>query len=220
LIPARQRDTKAAANGCIEEVDRDCIVDHAPQSGWCHRPAVGASIFVEPSQPGTLRTGPKPYRLRKFPAAISACNFWFSRTVPPPWETATPQQPCKINYLRADQAATETEHAPPEAQQMPGCCGPSAGCCGSCCGLEGQNAQGFQSCCGCCGFGGDWGAGDLDASSRLRQIRAVLGGWACTLLEAALVQDLSWAALGRKYRCDPKTARAWVIAAIKALRTI
>jgi hypothetical protein len=39
-------------------------------------------------------------------------------------------------------------------------------------------------------------------------------------LEAALVRDLSWAALRRLYRCDPKTARAWVIAAIKALRTI
>jgi hypothetical protein len=44
--------------------------------------------------------------------------------------------------------------------------------------------------------------------------------WACTLLEAALVRDLSWAALGRHYRCDPKTACAWVIAVIKALRTI
>ena len=31
-----------------------------------------------------------------------------------------------------------------------------------------------------------WAAGDLDASARLRQIRAVLGAWACTLLEAAL----------------------------------
>jgi len=50
--------------------------------------------------------------------------------------------------------------------------------------------------------------------------RAVLSAWACTLLEAALVRDLSWAALGRHYRCDPKTARAWVIAAIKALRTV
>ena len=68
---------------------------------------------------------------------------------------------------------------------------------------------------------GNWVAGDLDASARLRQIRAVLGAWACTLLEAALVRDLSWAALGRHYRCDPKTAaRTWVIAAIKALRTI
>ena len=67
---------------------------------------------------------------------------------------------------------------------------------------------------------GNWVAGDLDASARLRQIRAVLSAWACTLLEAALVRDLSWAALGRHYRCNPKTARAWVIAAIKALRTI
>ena len=66
----------------------------------------------------------------------------------------------------------------------------------------------------------NWGPGDLDASARLCQIRAVLGAWAYTLLEAALVRDLSWAALGRHYRCDPKTARAWVIAAIKALRTV
>jgi hypothetical protein len=66
----------------------------------------------------------------------------------------------------------------------------------------------------------NWGAGDLDASARLRQIRAVLGAWACTLLEAALVRDLSWAALGREYERDPKTARTWVIAAIKALRTV
>ena len=69
------------------------------------------------------------------------------------------------------------------------------------------------------GFSGEL-AGTLDASARLRQIRAALGAWTCALLEAALVQDLSWAALGRHYRCDPKTARAWVIAAIKALHTV
>jgi NitT/TauT family transport system substrate-binding protein len=40
------------------------------------------------------------------------------------------------------------------------------------------------------------------------------------LLDAAPVRDLSWAALGRHYRCHPKTARAWVIAAIKALATV
>jgi hypothetical protein len=33
------------------------------------------------------------------------------------------------------------------------------------------------------------------------------------------MRDQSWAALGRYYRCDPKTARAW-IAAIKAVRTV
>jgi hypothetical protein len=63
-------------------------------------------------------------------------------------------------------------------------------------------------------------AGEFDALARLREVRRALGAWACTLLEAALVRDLSWAALGRHYRCDPKTARVWVIAAIKALRTI
>jgi len=31
---------------------------------------------------------------------------------------------------------------------------------------------------------------------------------------------LSWAELGRELCRDPKTARAWVIAAIKALRTV
>jgi len=54
----------------------------------------------------------------------------------------------------------------------------------------------------------------------LRQIRAALGAWTCTLRYLSVVRDQSWAALGRQYRCDPKTARAWVIAAIKALRTI
>jgi hypothetical protein len=34
------------------------------------------------------------------------------------------------------------------------------------------------------------------------------------------VRDLSWAALGRQYHRDPKTARVWVITAIKALRTV
>jgi hypothetical protein len=48
----------------------------------------------------------------------------------------------------------------------------------------------------------------------------VLAAWACTLLEAALVRDLSWVALGRHYRCDPKTVRTWVIAAIQALHTV
>jgi len=57
-------------------------------------------------------------------------------------------------------------------------------------------------------------------TGRPLQIRAVLGAWACTLLEAALVRDLSWAALGRQYDRDPKTVRAWAIAAINALRTV
>jgi hypothetical protein len=63
-------------------------------------------------------------------------------------------------------------------------------------------------------------AGELDALARLREVRSVLGAWPCTLLYLSVVRDQSWAALGRHYHCDPKTARAWVIAAIKALRTI
>ena len=63
-------------------------------------------------------------------------------------------------------------------------------------------------------------AGGLDAHNRLREIRRRLGAFACTLLYLSVVRDLSWAALGREYHRDPKTARAWVIAAIKTLRTI
>jgi hypothetical protein len=63
-------------------------------------------------------------------------------------------------------------------------------------------------------------ASELDALARLREVRRVLGAWPYTLLYLSVVRDQSWAALGRHYRCDPKTARAWVIAAIKALRTV
>ena len=63
-------------------------------------------------------------------------------------------------------------------------------------------------------------AGALDAHNRLREIRRRLGAFACTLLYLSVVRDLSWAALGREYDRDPKTARAWVVAAIKALRTV
>jgi hypothetical protein len=61
---------------------------------------------------------------------------------------------------------------------------------------------------------------NLDAGARLVQIRTALGAVACALLDAALVRDLSWAELGRELCRDPKTARAWVIAAIKALGTV
>jgi hypothetical protein len=57
-------------------------------------------------------------------------------------------------------------------------------------------------------------------TNRLREIHKALGAWACTLLHLSVVRDQSSAALGRQYRCDPKTARAWVIAAIKALHTV
>ena len=63
-------------------------------------------------------------------------------------------------------------------------------------------------------------AGDFDSLARPREVRRALGAWPCTLLYLSVVRDQSWAALGRHYRCDPKTARAWVIAAIKALHAI
>ena len=40
------------------------------------------------------------------------------------------------------------------------------------------------------------------------------------LLDASVVQNLSWAAIGRGFGVDPKTARAWSITAIRALAQI
>jgi hypothetical protein len=50
-------------------------------------------------------------------------------------------------------------------------------------------------------------AGELDAHNRLREIRRRLGAFASTLLYLSVVRDLSWAALGRQYDRDQKTAR-------------
>jgi hypothetical protein len=61
-------------------------------------------------------------------------------------------------------------------------------------------------------------AGELDAHNRLRAIRRRLGAFACTLLYPRSCRTCL-GRRGRHYRCDPKTAHRWVIAAIKALRT-
>lgn len=63
-------------------------------------------------------------------------------------------------------------------------------------------------------------AARLDALAELRKITARLGAGPCRLLTAALVEDLSWAELGRRLAIDPHTAKDWVITAIRALAAI
>jgi hypothetical protein len=59
-----------------------------------------------------------------------------------------------------------------------------------------------------------------DALARLEAVRAGLGSFALGLLEACLADDASWRYLGSRLGVDPKTARAWTIAAIHALATL
>jgi hypothetical protein len=59
----------------------------------------------------------------------------------------------------------------------------------------------------------------LDARSWLDEITSSIGTVPCALVKAFVVDDMSWAAIGRRFRVDPKTARAWVITSIKALAT-
>jgi hypothetical protein len=59
-----------------------------------------------------------------------------------------------------------------------------------------------------------------DALDRLRDIRRDLGDFAFDLLEAHLVDNETWTALGRRYRVHPKTVRSWTIVALKALAAV
>jgi hypothetical protein len=54
----------------------------------------------------------------------------------------------------------------------------------------------------------------ISASAQLGQVRADLGPFAFWLLEACLVDDASWRYLGDRFGVDPKTVRAWTIAAL------
>ncbi len=60
----------------------------------------------------------------------------------------------------------------------------------------------------------------LDARSWLDEVVRAIGTVPCALIKAFVVDDMSWAAIGRRFDVDPKTARAWVIASIKALATL
>jgi hypothetical protein len=60
----------------------------------------------------------------------------------------------------------------------------------------------------------------LDAAARLRKVREALGPGVLELLTAHIVEDLSWCTLGQHCGVDRRTAKAWAIAAIKALAAI
>lgn len=60
----------------------------------------------------------------------------------------------------------------------------------------------------------------VDALNRLDAIRRALGPVGFALLEAHLVDDLTWRAIGARYRRDPKTVRAWTIVALRALAAV
>ena len=58
-----------------------------------------------------------------------------------------------------------------------------------------------------------------EALARLRRIKMALGAL-FTLLELALIEELTWRDIGRRLRIDQRTARKWVAAACAALATL
>jgi hypothetical protein len=73
------------------------------------------------------------------------------------------------------------------------------------------------------GAGGDTGerlAAQADAHRYLARVRARLGPANVALIEACIVEDLAWAALGRRYGCTAKTARRAVVAALRRLAAL
>ena len=60
----------------------------------------------------------------------------------------------------------------------------------------------------------------LDALRALSGARKRLGAGAWGLLEACVIDDLSWSEIGRCLGVDHKTARAWTIIAIKELALV
>ena len=92
-------------------------------------------------------------------------------------------------------------------------------------GLEGQEGAGMrfafgQRALGHGGGGGQVMAARVDALARLAIVRAELGSFAIELLEVVFVDDRTWSSLGHGLGIDPRTARAWTIAALRALATV
>jgi hypothetical protein len=58
------------------------------------------------------------------------------------------------------------------------------------------------------------------ASQRLLWVRHQIGTFAARLCDQVIIADVAWAELGRRYHCDPKTARAWGIAAVQLLPAV
>jgi DNA-directed RNA polymerase specialized sigma24 family protein len=57
----------------------------------------------------------------------------------------------------------------------------------------------------------------LDAVSRLRRMADALGPFHCRLLQAHVVQDLSWSEMARQHHVDRMTVRRWTIRALDRL---
>ena len=60
----------------------------------------------------------------------------------------------------------------------------------------------------------------FDARALVQRVRADLGPVATALVWTCAIDDLSWAAIGARFRVDPKTARRWTVAALQALATL
>jgi hypothetical protein len=60
----------------------------------------------------------------------------------------------------------------------------------------------------------------LDALARLRRVRSTLGTFAAGLIEITLIDNESWADLGRRLGVDPKTARHWTVESLRALAMV
>jgi hypothetical protein len=48
LVAGAPPGNKGTSQRGIVEIDRDCVVHYTVQTGWRHRPAVGAAIRVQP----------------------------------------------------------------------------------------------------------------------------------------------------------------------------
>jgi hypothetical protein len=59
--------------------------------------------------------------------------------------------------------------------------------------------------------------GQLAAVRRLATIREALGAVAVGLIEACVVADMSWCALGRRLGIDHKTTKKWTVTALNGL---
>jgi hypothetical protein len=59
-----------------------------------------------------------------------------------------------------------------------------------------------------------------DTVTRLREVEEAIGGLAHWLCFACVVEDYSWAAIGRHLHRDPHTARTWTVAAIGHLTAV
>jgi hypothetical protein len=57
----------------------------------------------------------------------------------------------------------------------------------------------------------------LTALRHLDEMRAQFGAVAFTLVIMICVDNSCWSQIGRRFRIDPKTARSWTIAALRAL---